>query len=260
MAPDLVFQVERTVSAQANERPRALAIVPAYNEQEAIAGTIAHLRRLVPGMDVLVINDGSQDATSAVARATGEAVVVDLPCNLGIGGAVQTGFKYADRQGYDFAVQFDADGQHLAEEIDKLLAPLRSGEADVVLGSRFLGLKSFRSTAARRLGIWLFYMVNSVLIKQAITDNTSGFRAYNRRAIAFLADHYPTDYPEPEAVILLKKNGFVLSEVPVAMQERQGGASSIAGLWSLYYMVKVMLAIGVTSLRQPLRWRDPGRG
>jgi glycosyltransferase involved in cell wall biosynthesis len=192
-----------------------------------------------------------------VARATGEAVVLDLPCNLGIGGAVQTGFKYADRHGYDVAIQFDADGQHLAGEIEKLLAPLRDGSADVVLGSRFLGLDSFRSTAARRLGIWVFYKVNSALVGQAITDNTSGFRAYSRRAIAFLADHYPTDYPEPEAVVLLKKHGFSLAEVPVAMQERQGGASSIHGLGSLYYMVKVLLAITMTSLRKPLTVREP---
>ncbi|MFN3428421.1 MAG: glycosyltransferase family 2 protein [Candidatus Sericytochromatia bacterium] len=253
---DFVDQVELLVPAAAG-RARVLAIVPAYNEQEAIAGTIAGLRRQAPEMDVLVVNDGSLDRTAAVARATGEAIVVDLPCNLGIGGAVQTGFKYAERHGYDMAIQFDADGQHLSSEIDKLLAPLRAGAADVVLGSRFLGLKSFSSTPARRLGIYMFYLVNSLLIGQAITDNTSGFRAYNRRAIAFLADHYPTDYPEPEAVILLKKNGFTLAEVPVAMQARQGGASSIAGLWSAYYMVKVMLAIAVTSLRKPVRWRDP---
>lgn len=252
MALDQLFQAERTVPGAPSERPRVLAIVPAYNEQEAIAATIANLRHRSPTVDLLIVNDGSRDRTSAVARGTGEAVVVDLPCNLGIGGAVQTGFKYAARHGYDVAIQFDADGQHLATEIEKLLAPVLSGEADVALGSRFLGVKSFRSTLARRLGIYCFYLVNSLLIGQAITDNTSGFRAYNRRAIAFLAEHYPTDYPEPEAIVLLKKNGFSLTEVAVAMQERQGGVSSINWLWSAYYMIKVMLAITVASIRKPV--------
>jgi glycosyltransferase involved in cell wall biosynthesis len=254
-AQERVFEVERTVPAPA--RRRAIAIVPAYNEEAAIAETIANLRREAPELDIVIVNDGSLDATSAAARATGEAVVLDLPCNLGIGGAVQTGFKYADRHGYDVAIQFDADGQHLASEIGALIAPLLADQADVVLGSRFLGVKSFQSTLARRLGIFCFYLVNSLLIGQAITDNTSGFRAYNRRAIAFLAEHYPTDYPEPEAVILLKKHGFTLQEIPVAMQARQGGSSSIHGLWSLYYMIKVLLAIAVTAMRKPLRWRDP---
>ena len=255
MAPqDLVEQLERIVPARSpGQGGRVLAIVPAFNEQEAIAGTIRALRQQAPMLDVLIVNDGSRDATSAVARATGEATVVDLPCNLGIGGAVQTGFKYAERHGYDMAIQFDADGQHLASEIAALLAPLQAGEADVVLGSRFLGVKSFQSTFMRRVGIYMFYLVNSWLIGQAITDNTSGFRAYNRRAIAFLAQHYPMDYPEPEAVILLKKNGFTLKEVPVAMQARQGGVSSINWLWSAYYMVKVMLAITVSSVRKPVR-------
>jgi glycosyltransferase involved in cell wall biosynthesis len=171
---------------------------------------------------------------------------------LGIGGAVQTGFKYADRHGYEAAIQFDADGQHLAGEIAKLLQPLVAGEADVVLGSRFLGLKSFRSTFARRIGIAMFSFVNSLLVGQPISDNTSGFRAYNRRAIGFLARHYPIDYPEPEAVVLLKRNGFSLKEVPVAMQARQGGISSIHGLGSGYYMIKVMLAVAMTRLRKPM--------
>lgn len=256
-AQERVFEVEHTVPAPRPGR-RALAIVPAYNEEAAIAHTIAGLRAAAPEFDIVIVNDGSQDHTSAAARATGQAVVVDLPCNLGIGGAVQTGFKYADRYGYELAIQFDADGQHLASEIGALIAPILAGQADVVLGSRFLGVKSFQSTWARRLGIYCFYLVNSLLIGQAITDNTSGFRAYNRRAISFLAEHYPTDYPEPEAVILLKKNGFRLSEVPVLMQARQGGSSSIHGLWSLYYMVKVLLAIVVTAMRKPVRWREPG--
>ena len=238
---------------------RMLAVIPAYNEQDAIAGTLRSLKRDCPALDLLVINDGSLDHTVAAARETGLSTVVGLPCNLGIGGAVQTGFKYAERQGYDVAIQFDADGQHLAQEIEKLVAPLASGEADVVIGSRFLGEKTFQSTFARRIGIYLFYLLNSYLIRQPITDNTSGFRAYNRRAIAFLAEHYPMDYPEPEAIILLGKNGFKLKEVAVAMQERQGGVSSINLRRSVYYMVKVVLAILVTFFREPLTWREPRR-
>lgn len=238
-------------------RPRTLAIIPAFNEAAAIAGTLANLKAEAPHVDILVVNDGSFDHTSKEARDTGLAAVVDLPCNLGIGGAVQTGFKYADRAGYDVAIQFDADGQHLAQEIDRLVAPLIVGEADVVLGSRFLGERTFQSTQARRIGIYLFYLLNSWLIRQPITDNTSGFRAYNRRAIAFLSDHYPMDYPEPEAVIMLGKNGFALKEVPVAMQERQGGVSSINLRRSVYYMVKVMLAILMTAVREPIVWRQP---
>lgn len=237
--------LERRVPAA---MPRAIAILPAFNEEEAIAATIADLRAQAPELDVLVINDGSQDATSAAARAAG-ATVLDLPCNLGIGGAVQTGFKYATRKGYAIALQFDGDGQHLAAEIPKLLAPLLAGEANVTLGSRFLGDSAFRSTPVRRLGIYLFYCVNSWLTGQAITDNTSGFRAYDREAIAFLAENYPTDYPEPEAVILLARNGFRLKEVAVEMRVRQGGRSSITALWSVYYMIKVMLAVLLAGAR-----------
>lgn len=227
-------------------------MIPAFNEQDAIASTIRNLRDAIPDIDILVINDGSTDETSLVARATQNAIVIDLPCNLGIGGAVQTGFMYAAQHGYDIAIQFDADGQHIAEEIGTLLEPIDLGHADVVIGSRFLETRSFRSSVIRRMGIFIFYVVNSVLIKQAITDNTSGFRAYNRRAISFLAKHYPMDYPEPEAVILLGRNGFRLKEVAVRMQERQGGVSSITAYRSIYYMVKVLLAILITYFREPV--------
>jgi glycosyltransferase involved in cell wall biosynthesis len=231
---------------------KILAIIPAYNEQDAIASTVSNLKREVLNLDILVINDGSRDDTAAEARGTGQAMVVSLPCNLGIGGAVQTGFKYAARHHYDIAIQYDADGQHLAHEIDKLIAPLLAGEVDVTIGSRFLGESGFRSTFARRIGISMFRWLNSFLIGQTITDNTSGFRAYNRESIAFLAEHYPMDYPEPEAIILLARHNFRLAEVSVAMQERQGGVSSINFWRSVYYMIKVMLAILMTYFRQPL--------
>jgi hypothetical protein len=231
-----------------------LVIVPAYNEEKAIGLVIEDLRSLDLPLDILVVNDGSGDATSAQARATGKALVVDLPKNLGIGGAVQTGFKYAARGGYQIAIQFDGDGQHLAAEIPKLLQALQGEGASMVIGSRFLETQSgYRSTFVRRIGIRLFQMVNSLLIGQRVTDNTSGFRAYDQRAIEFLARHYPVDYPEPEAVILLGKNGFRMTEVFTLMRERQGGGSSIAGITGVYYMVKVLLAILMTALRKPLR-------
>ncbi len=231
---------------------RLLVVVPAYNEALNIEKVVRDLATHLPEATVLVVNDGSVDATSAVARATHLCEIVDLPCNLGIGGAVQTGFKYAHRHGFDFVVQVDGDGQHRGDEIRRLVAAL-GPDHDMVIGSRFLGIESFRSTALRRVGIGLFAIVNSLAIRQRITDNTSGFRAYGREAIAFLARHYPVDYPEPEAVILLGRNGFRIREIPVAMEERQGGRSSIQGFRSAYYMVKVMLAIGLNVLRAPIR-------
>ena len=229
---------------------KILAIVPAYNEEETIGAVILSLKERMPALDILVVNDGSTDRTSENANETKKALVVDLPCNLGIGGAVQTGFLYAVREGYDVAFQFDGDGQHLAAEVDKILAPILAGEADVVIGSRFLeGNEGFRSTFTRRVGIRLFQWVNSLLTGQRITDNTSGFRAYNRKAIIFLSRYYPSDYPEPEAVILLGRSGFRLKEVPVEMRERATGRSSITAFRSIYYMVKVLLAIFVTALR-----------
>ncbi|HNX96489.1 MAG TPA: glycosyltransferase family 2 protein [Candidatus Aminicenantes bacterium] len=233
---------------------RVLFIVPAYNEAASIAQVVASLHEQHAVADVLVVDDGSTDGTGAVAEKTGQARVIRLPVNLGIGGAVQTGFKLACREGYDAAVQFDGDGQHLASEIDSLLAPLVSDQADVVIGSRFgRECRGFKSTRTRWLGIKFFAMVNSLLIGQRISDNTSGFRAYNAPALRFLTDYYPVDYPEPEAVILLGKNGFRLREVPVRMRARQGGVSSIRGVRSVYYMMKVFLGILMGTLRPKVR-------
>jgi len=229
-------------------------IVPAYNEEEAITKVIEDLKTHFPQGDILVVNDGSRDQTSRLARDSG-AMVVDLPVNLGIGGAVQTGLKFASRYGYDLAIQFDGDGQHIASEIPSLVQPVLDKEADMVIGSRFLvrGRKTFRSTWTRQIGIRFFEVLNSLLIGQRVTDNTSGFRAYSREVIEFMVDHYPTDYPEPEAVILVGRNRFRIVEVPVQMRERQGGRSSIFGWRSAYYMIKVTLAIVMTALRYRLR-------
>ena len=239
--------------AIANRHSDVLVIVPAYNEAQNIGGVIADLKTLDLNPDIIVVNDGSRDGTYDAAKATRQALVVNLPNNLGIGGAVQTGFKWAARNGYRIAVQFDGDGQHLATEIPKLLGALEEQNVSMVIGSRFVEKHSgYRSTFVRRLGIRVFMAVNSLLIGQTITDNTSGFRAYNRRTIEFLARYYPVDYPEPEAVILLGKNGFTIAEVSTRMQERQSGGSSIHGFLGLYYMIKVLLAIFMTALRKPL--------
>ncbi len=238
--------------AIASRNSDVLVIVPAYNEAQNIGRVIADLKTLDLNPDIIVVNDGSRDGTYDAAKATRQALVVNLPNNLGIGGAVQTGFKWAARNGYRTAVQFDGDGQHLATEIPKLLGALEEQEVGMVIGSRFVEKHSgYRSTFTRRLGIKVFMAVNSLLIGQTITDNTSGFRAYDRRTIEFLARHYPVDYPEPEVVILLGKNHFTITEVSTRMQERQSGGSSIHGFLNLYYMVKVLLAVLMTSLRKP---------
>lgn len=235
-------------------KPRILIIIPAYNEEKNIRNVISSLKAADLNYDCLVINDGSKDNTQSEAESTGQAIVIQLPSNLGIGGAVQTGFKYALYKDYDYAIQFDGDGQHLASEIPKLLAPIQRGEIDVTIGSRFIEkTDGFQSTFFRRIGIRLFEVLNYLLIGNRITDSTSGFRAYNRAAIEFLAANYPTDYPEPETIILLGKNDFRIREVSVEMVERQGGTSSISGLKSAHYMIKVILAMLMTAHRQKIR-------
>lgn len=233
---------------------RILIIIPAYNEEKNIANVIRSLHLADAAYDCLVINDGSKDNTQREAEASGLATVIQLPSNLGIGGAVQTGFKYGFYKNYDYAIQFDGDGQHLASEIPKLLAPLRANEYDVCIGSRFVEKTlGFQSTFMRRIGIRIFEFMSGLLIRKKITDSTSGFRAYNKQTIAFLAANYPTDYPEPETVILLGKNDFRIREVSVEMVERQGGESSISGLKSAHYMIKVILAMLMTAQRQKIR-------
>lgn len=233
---------------------RVLIIIPAYNEAENIGYVIESIRAGYSAADILVINDGSTDHTGLNAEKKGMAKVIHLPCNLGIGGAVQTGFKYARLQSYDTVLQFDGDGQHLASEIAPLLNPIENDLADVVIGSRFgPDTKGFKSTPVRRIGIKIFSHLNSLITRQRITDNTSGFRAYNKKALHFLAEYYPADYPEPEAVIILGKNGFRMKEIPVQMLERQGGQSSIRGFATVYYMLKVLLGIFMGAMRARIR-------
>jgi glycosyltransferase involved in cell wall biosynthesis len=230
--------------------PTVLIIVPSYNEADNILTVLQSLHEMNSSWDILVINDCSTDDTAKIVESSNLAILVSLPYNLGIGGAVQTGFKYAARKGYDIAVQFDGDGQHQACEIRKILEPIISNQAEVVIGSRFLeNHNGWKSTRMRRIGIKIFDIITFLLIRQRFTDNTSGFRAYNKRAIQFLARSYSVDYPEPETIVVLKKNGFILREVAASMQERRGGDSSIMGLYSIYYMVKVILAVIIASIK-----------
>lgn len=229
---------------------RVLIIVPAYNEADNIESVIRSLNARNRKWDIVIINDASTDNTSVIAKGTEMAFVVDLPVNLGIGGSVQTGFKFAVQRGYDIALQFDGDGQHQVEEIDKLLQIILDDEADVAIGSRFNQKhEGFKSSPTRRIGIKIFEWFSFLLIRQQITDHTSGFRAFNRKAIEFLAVNYPSDYPEPEVVVTLGKNNFRMKEVYTQMRERQGGVSSISLTKGPYYMVKVMLSMFMAAIR-----------
>ena len=242
--------------APAAERARSLpvalrrvALVPARNEAESIGGVIDEIRAFDPGLEIVVVDDGSTDRTAAIAAERG-AVVVRLPFNLGIGGAVQTGFRYALEHGFELAVRLDGDGQHDPRELPKLIAPVLAGEADIVVGSRFVGAGTYRPPVARRAGIRLLARVVSLLVRQRVTDTTSGFQAVNRRGIALFAADYPHDYPEVEATVMVFKHRLRLAEAPVAMRERVTGSSSITALRSIYYMVKVLLALFVGLFRR----------
>jgi glycosyltransferase involved in cell wall biosynthesis len=228
-----------------------LAIVPAYNEADMVGRVVRDIEREAPGFDVLVVDDGSTDATATVAAGEG-AVVISHPYNLGIGGAVQSGYKYALRHGYDVAVQVDGDGQHKPEYILQLLDALQTSgdEADMVCGSRFRGDPGYKVPFGRRLGNMIFSVVLSTLTRQKITDPTSGFRMTNRRGIELFARDYPHDYPEVEALLMLHAHHLRLHEVHVRMNARGFGQSSIDYPRSAYYMVKVMLALFVGLFRR----------
>jgi glycosyltransferase involved in cell wall biosynthesis len=230
--------------------PRVIAVVPARDEADAIGPVVAGVLSLDGRFDVVVVDDGSTDATAAVAAEHG-AAVVRLPFNLGIGGAVQTGFQYALAHGYALAVRLDGDGQHDPAELPKLLGPVERGEADIVTGSRFAGENDgYRPPLARRAGIVWFARLVSLLTRQRVTDTTSGFQALNRKGIALFAGDYPSDYPEVEATLLVLKHRLRLTEVPVQMRERTHGESSITFLRSVYYMLKVTLALFVAMFRR----------
>jgi hypothetical protein len=228
---------------------KRIAIVPAYNEERNVGRLLDELRELDPGLDVVVVSDGSTDHTVDVAAASG-AHVVALPFNLGIGGAVQTGYRYAWEWGYELAVRLDGDGQHDPAELPALVAPIAAGDADLVVGSRFAGAGGYRSSAARRIGIRILARAVSLIAGQRLTDTTSGFQACNRRAIAVYAGELPHDYPEVEGMVLAIRNHVRIVEVPVTMREREHGHSSIGALASIYYMIKVLLALFVDLFRR----------
>lgn len=221
---------------------RTIVIVPAYNEEDNIRNTLRDLAENAPGTDVLVMNDCSTDGTEGILKEAG-VNYLSFPVNLGIGGGVQAGYQYAREKGYDIAIQFDGDGQHEARYLAELTAPIEAGEADVVIGSRFVEREGFQSSGARRLGIGFLSRLIRLLCGVKVLDVTSGMRAVNRRFIEEYAEHYAQDYPEPEALLYAGLHGARIREVPVQMRERAGGRSSISALKSVYYMIKVSLAL-----------------
>ena len=229
---------------------KILVLIPAFNEGARIGSVVQHVRDMYPEYDVVVVNDGSRDNTGAVAASAG-AVVVSHPFNMGYGVAIQTGYKYALRHGYDFLVQMDGDGQHEPAFISALLAPVTTGETDFVLGSRFLGIESYEPSLARRIGMAFFRHLVSRLIDTRITDSTSGFQAFNKKVIRyFTTEVFPCDYPDADMLITLHRAGFRIHEVAVRMHANAEGKSMHSGWKPLYYMFKMLLSIFVTLLRK----------
>jgi glycosyltransferase involved in cell wall biosynthesis len=232
------------VKTEINKK-KVLIIIPCYNEEVAIKPLLKEINRI--NLDdfiitTLPINDCSKDKTLLSIQSF-STDYLDIPINLGIGGAVQTGFKYALENNYDIAVQLDGDGQHPPEELIKILQPFLSENVDVVIGSRFINKQGFQSSQIRRVGILFFTQLNHVLFGIKIYDSTSGFRAINKKALKVVVNNYPDEYPEPESLITFHLNQLNILEIPVNMKERIGGVSSISTLNSLYYMIKVSLRI-----------------
>ena len=237
---------------------RVAIIMPAYNEAGNMGRAVRDARAAAPDADIVVINDGSTDATSQLAREAG-ALVIDLPYNLGIGGAVQTGYKYAAERGYRVVARLDGDGQHDPTQLAALLEPVASGRVDVAIGSRFVDGEArtddcYRASFTRAMGIRMFAHLVSWIIGQRVTDTTSGFQVCNADVAAYSARNFPTDYPEVEMIAVLVRAGYRICEVPVRMRRRDTGRSSITPARSAYYMLKVTLALLVGMLRKP-----PGR-
>jgi glycosyltransferase involved in cell wall biosynthesis len=228
---------------------RRMVIMPPHDEEASVASVVAEVRAADPAFQIVVVDDGSADHTAELAERAG-AIVLRLPFNLGIGGAVQTGYQYALENGFDIAVQVDGDGQHDPGEISRLLEPILDGRADMVVGTRFAEGGGYRGTRLRRVGIHIFAAVVSLMVRQRVTDTTSGFRAVNRKAIRLFADEYPHDYPEVEATVVLSRHGLKMIEVPVQMRIRETGNSSITALRSVYYMIKVLLALFIGLFRR----------
>lgn len=221
---------------------RVAVIIPAYNEENTIGSVVREVQSLGVGYDPIVINDDSSDRTFFIAQQAG-AIVIDLPCNLGIGGAVQTGFRYALQNNYDASVQLDGDGQHPTEEIPYLLKTLFEEDFDLVIGSRFIEKTEYDISFMRRIGIRIISLFLRMSTGIRVKDSTSGFRAINAKATGLFADYYPQDYPEPESLIFAHKYRFRVKEVPIEMKNRLHGTSSITPIKACYYMIKVLLAM-----------------
>lgn len=227
---------------------KKLIIIPAYNEEENIEKTVETILRDSKGFDYIIINDCSKDNTRQICEEKGYNVI-NLPINLGIGGAVQTGYKYAARNNYDMAVQVDGDGQHDPKFLEEMADYLEKNQLDMVIGSRFIEKKGFQSSGLRRIGIRFFYLLIKILTGANITDPTSGLRMVGRNVLEIFADDYPADYPEPESVVAILRKKMKVKEIPVIMHDRTGGVSSISMKKSVYYMVKVTLAIIIERIR-----------
>lgn len=231
-------------------------IIPAYNEADRIAATIAGIREFCSA-EIVVISDGSTDSTAAKVRETG-SVVIELPFNLGYGAALQTGYQYALKQGFDFAVQMDADGQHDPAFIPLLMKKVQTGIADVAIGSRFLGEGAYHLSLTRKAGVLFFRSLASLLTRQTVTDPTSGFQALNRKAMEFCASEaYPTDFPDADVLVMLHKRGIRFTEVPVRMHQNTKKKTMHSGLVPIYYLFKMILSIVVTLLRNHELRRKP---
>jgi glycosyltransferase involved in cell wall biosynthesis len=223
-------------------------IIPAFNEEAAIGNLLDEVREHAPELDVIVINDGSTDGTAGVVKSK-RAILLDLPCNLGVGGAVQAGFRYAYDRGYDYVIRIDGDGQHPPAEIPKMIVAMQEGDADLVIGSRFVGKTSFVSTWFRFLGIKALALFLSAICRSRVTDPTSGFWMVKRCLLFYFAHDYPTDYPEPEAIALLRRYGYSYAEQAVSFRPRMTGRSTIGRWGTIYYMLKVGLALVVDRIR-----------
>ena len=228
---------------------KKLVIIPAYNEEVNLEKTINDITENAPGFDYVIINDCSTDNTLEMCRHHGFHYL-NLPVNLGIGGAVQTGYRYAFYHGYDLAVQFDGDGQHSAAHLEDMAKVLEKSGADMVIGSRFIEKEGFQSSGLRRVGIRYFTMLIRLLTGKTITDPTSGMRMVNRKLLEKFTNEYPKDYPEPESVVTILSENYKVKEVPVIMNEREEGVSSISLRNSVYYMIKVSFAILIARMKK----------
>lgn len=225
---------------------KKLVIIPVYNEEKNIAHVLSGIKKTCPDVDILVIDDGSTDDSYRVS-VEGGAEVIRLPANLGIGGARQTGFRYALYNNYDVVIQIDGDGQHDPRYVEEMVSELQGG-VNLCIGSRFITYEGFQSSFVRRIGISVIYNIIRFILGRRITDPTSGYRACDRKAIELFAREYPQDYPEPESLVTASKNKLVIKEIPVTMKERQSGSSTISGSDSVYYMIKITLALLIDAI------------